>query len=85
MSVKHTSLDATGSSDFAGSSSRGGVMYKKLIVGPQTWTHTTNTREHWGIQLTRMQLPLLHAWAITVHKSQVCVLRPDMCRMIHCC
>jgi hypothetical protein len=47
------------------------VTYKTLVVGPQTWTHTANTRDYFGVKLTRTQLPLLHAWAITVHKSQV--------------
>lgn len=47
------------------------VIYKTLIIGPQTWTVTANTRDYFGVALTRTQLPLLHAWAITVHKSQV--------------
>lgn len=48
-----------------------GSCYRTLVIGPWTWTHTTATRTHWGVKLTRMQLPLIHAWAITVHKSQV--------------
>lgn len=47
------------------------VTYKTLIIGPQTWTHVANTPAHYGVRATRTQLPLLHAWAITVHKSQV--------------
>lgn len=47
------------------------MAYKTLIIGPQTWTHVANTRDHYGVRATRTQLPLLHAWAITVHKSQV--------------
>jgi hypothetical protein len=48
-----------------------GVRYIRLIIGPQAWTHTTSTLLHFHVRLTRTQLPLLHAWAITVHKSQV--------------
>lgn len=56
----------------AGGGGPSGLAYKWLIVGPQCWTHKTNTRYHYGLKMTRVQLPLLHAWAITVHKSQVC-------------
>jgi hypothetical protein len=56
-------------SDEAGAGA--GERHIRLIVGPHMWTHTTSTFQHFHVRLTRVQLPLIHAWAITVHKSQV--------------
>jgi hypothetical protein len=59
--------------DGPGSSSCG-ATYKWLVVGPQRWQHKANTMRHFGVQLERVQVPLLHAWAISIYKSQVCSL-----------
>jgi hypothetical protein len=63
-------LGGTGSGSNS-SSAPGGMAYKWLVVGPQEYKYRTNTRVHFGVQMVRMQIPLIHAWAITVHKSQV--------------
>lgn len=68
--------------DTGSGSGSGSATYKWLIVGPRSWQHKTNTQAHFGVQLERVQVPLLHAWAISIHKSQVCSLLHDTATLI---
>jgi ATP-dependent DNA helicase PIF1 len=56
------------------------VLNEKVVITPYVWRATLGH----GIEATRAQIPLMAAWALTIHKCQgmtleKCVLHLDGC------
>jgi hypothetical protein len=51
--------------------SAGPLPTNLVLLTPCTLPTQVSTPKHLKVVLTRTQIPLIHAWAITVHKSQV--------------